>query len=97
MCVCVTDCGHACHTKCSNQLPNNCGLPAELVDFDLSQPSSAKKQKTEEEEDKDKGEREEEREEPEANQGREDIIKTPESVVRRLEETKKIGRVYVPK
>ena len=78
----VSDCGQACHPKCSGQLPNNCGLPAELVDFAL--PSSAKKSRQEEEE-------EEKVEEGAAEKP------GSSRVTRRRDETTKIGKVFVPK
>ena len=98
MCVHLcADCGQVCHPKCSDQLPNNCGLPAELVDFDLSQPSSAKKLKREADREEEGG-RGEGRGEGTSG-GSEGVIKTPRSVslIGRREETIKMGRVYVPK
>ena len=91
LCICMlvhSDCGRVCHSKCSDQLLNNCGLPPELVDFDLSQPSSAKKPKR----------KEGEGEEGECG-GTEGVAETPRSVslVRRPDDTIKLGRVHVPK
>ena len=54
----ITDCKVICHPKCAPDLPNTCGLPAELVDHVFSHPPSSKKAKMEEEEE------EEEEEEP---------------------------------
>ena len=38
------DCKVACH-KCASDLPNTCGLPAELADHLYTQPPSSKKEK----------------------------------------------------
>ncbi|XP_065891841.1 citron Rho-interacting kinase-like isoform X2 [Dysidea avara] len=43
-------CKVACHPKCAANLPNTCGLPAELADHVFTQPPSSKKAKMEEEE-----------------------------------------------
>ena len=82
------DCGLACHPKCSAHLPNTCGLPAELVDFDISQPSSAKRARVE-------VEREEEEEEGEIK--KEFVEEGSSSIFRKPEATIKCGRVHVPK
>ena len=84
-----TDCGQACHPKCSDQLPNNCGLPAELVDFAL--PSSAKKSRQEEEGEEGKNVEEGERVKEEVS------YKPSSSLARRKGDTTKIGKVFVPK
>ena len=86
--ILIPDCGQTCHQKCSGQLPNNCGLPAELVDFAV--PSSAKKSRQQVER---------EREEEEEEVLRERVEEKPRSVslVRRPNETTKLGKVYVPK
>lgn len=34
-----------CHPKCASNLPNTCGLPAELADHMFAQPPSSKKLK----------------------------------------------------
>ena len=85
--ILVTDCGQVCHPKCSDQLPNNCGLPAELVDFAV--PSSAKKSR------QDREEEEGEEGASEAGKGREKSQSV--SLAKRPDETTKIGKVYVPK
>lgn len=96
VCVCA-DCGKTCHPKCSDQIPNNCGLPAELVDFDLSRPSSAKKLKWEA--DKEEEGRQEERGDKRGEQasGRSGGVVKSVSLIRRRDETIKMGRVFVQK
>ena len=39
------DCKVACHPKCVDDVPNTCGLPAELADHMFAQPPSSKKLK----------------------------------------------------
>lgn len=96
VCVCA-DCGKTCHPKCSDQIPNNCGLPEELVDFDLSRPSSAKKLKWADQEEE--GGQQEERGDKRGEQasGRSGGVVKSVSLIRRREETIKMGRVFVPK
>ena len=95
MCVnACSDCGQVCHQKCSNQTPNNCGLPAELVDFNPPKPSPSKKLRWE------MDEREKKKEEGGEGEGKgEGKVKQSQSsgAVRRPEETVKMGRVYVLK
>ena len=83
--LCITDCGVTCHSKCSNQLPNDCGLPAELIDFELS--LSAKRPKREEKKDSSGAE--------EAKRVVEGIVSS--SIVERPEDVVKTGRVHVSK
>jgi len=47
--VYLIDCKVASHPKCAADLPNTCGLPAELADHVFTQPPASKKAKVEEE------------------------------------------------
>lgn len=86
--LCITDCGVTCHSKCSNQLPNDCGLPAELIDFELS--LSAKRPKREEKKEEVDSSRAEE-----AKKVVEGIVSS--NIVERPEDVVKTGRVHVSK
>lgn len=94
------DCGLSCHPKCSAHLPNTCGLPAELVDFDFSQPSSAKRARIEvdrEEEEVEEIKKEEVMEEGGADHRGGKESPKAESSFKKPEATIKCGKVHVPK
>ena len=77
-------------------MPNNCGLPTELVDFDLSQSSSAKKIKRETVIEEGGGEEGGRGGERVSGEEREEDVRTHRSA-RKSDETIKMGKVYVPK
>ena len=47
----IVDCKITCHPTCATDLPNSCGLPAELADQMFAQPPSSKKAKIDNEAD----------------------------------------------